>query len=50
MTINERIKIIRENEKLTQTTFGEKIGLKKSAVSQMEKGTSVNPRVIQLIW
>ena len=49
MTINERIKIIRENEKLTQTTFGEKIGLKKSAVSQMEKGTSVNPRVIQLI-
>ena len=49
MTINERIKIIRENEKLTQTTFGGKIGLKKSAVSQMEKGASVNPRVIQLI-
>lgn len=50
MTINERIKILRKNLKLTQVDFGEKIGLKKSASSYLEqKDAPVTPRVIQLI-
>ncbi len=50
MTINERIKFFRKELKLTQNEFGERVGLKKSAVSQIENGgTSANPRIIQLI-
>ena len=35
-TINNRIKIIRKNAKLTQTAFGERIGVTKNAVVNME--------------
>lgn len=50
MTINERLKLLRKELGLTQIEFGEKIGLKKSAASQVEKdGYSINPRLLQLI-
>ena len=49
MTINERIKQLRISLDLTQSDFGEKIGLKKSALSRIEKDVPVNPRVAQLI-
>ena len=50
MTINERIKFLRKSLSLTQVEFGEKIGLKKSASSKIEKdGEPINPRLIQLI-
>ena len=50
MTTNERIKFLRKELKLTQNVFGERVGLKKSAVSQIENGsTSANPRLVQLI-
>lgn len=50
MNTNERIKLLRKELGLTQNEFGEKIGLKKSAVSQIENGsTSSNPRIVQLI-
>lgn len=42
LTINERIKKIRSELNLTMDRFGEKIGLKKSAISHMESGKS-NP-------
>lgn len=40
MTQGERVKLIRRSEKinLTLEKFGEKIGIKKSAVSKIEKG------------
>ena len=50
MNANERIKLLRKELGLTQNEFGEKIGLKKSAISQIENGsTSSNPRIVQLI-
>lgn len=50
MNTNERIKFLRKELGLTQNEFGEKIGLKKSAISQIENGsTSSNPRIVQLI-
>ena len=40
MTENERVRLIRKSEKvnLTQEKFGERIGLKKNSVSQIESG------------
>ncbi len=50
MTINARIKSLRKEHNLTQSDFGEQIGLKKTGASRIEQdGESVNPRVIQLI-
>ena len=50
MTINERIKELRKKLGLTQIEFAEKIGLKKSAASWIEKnGSNVTPSNIQLI-
>lgn len=50
MTINERIKIIRKDLGLTQSDFGETIGLKKSAANQLEQeGYNVSAQSIQLI-
>lgn len=42
MTENQRVKQLRVEflKKMTQTEFGEKIGLKKSAVSHIESGAS----------
>lgn len=41
MTINERVKMLRKDLlKMTQDDFGERIGLKKSALSQIENGKS----------
>ena len=41
MTINQRIKHLRKDLlKLTQTEFGEKLGLGKAAISKMESNTS----------
>lgn len=42
LTINERIKKIRLDLNLTMEGFGQKIGLKKSAISHMESGKN-NP-------
>ncbi len=50
MSINERIKSLRKELKLTQAEFGERIGLKKTAASRIEQeGEPINPRVTQLI-
>ena len=50
MTINERIKTLRKSMSLNQTDFGEKIGIKVSQASYIEKaGNPVSPRIIQLI-
>ena len=38
MTINERVKEIRKAKSLTQEEFGEKIGVSRSAVTNIEKG------------
>ncbi len=38
MDTNERIKFLRKNLNLSQEAFGEKLGIKKSAVSKIEKG------------
>lgn len=48
--IKDRIKEVRTNLKLTQEDFGEKIGLSKSGISNIENGTrNVSPRHIKLI-
>ena len=40
MNIGERIRIVRKDKKLTQTEFGETIGLSTAGISLIEKGTS----------
>lgn len=48
--INGRIKLIRKDQSLNQQEFGDKIGLKQSAVSKMEQeGSSVIDQNIRLI-
>ena len=50
MTIGERIKAVRTDKKLTLEKFGEKIGIKKSSLSQIENGkVNVTDRVIKSI-
>ena len=50
MAISERIKELRKHLNLTQTEFGDKIGLKQNTVGQMESGSrSVTERTIILI-
>lgn len=50
MTIGERIKAVRTDKKLTLEKFGEKIGIKKSSLSQIENGkANVTDRVIKSI-
>ena len=50
MTINERIKLLRKELGLTKNEFGEKIGIKVSQASYIEKaGNPVTQRVVQLI-
>ena len=50
MTINERIRTLRKQKGLTQTELGDKIGLKKSAISKLESdGNSVTNQNIRLI-
>ena len=39
MTINDRVKEVRKNLNLSQEEFGNKIGLSKSGISNIEKGT-----------
>lgn len=46
MTINERIKEIRKSLDLTLDKFGERIGVKKAAVSRWENGDKVADRMI----
>lgn len=47
MEINERIKILRKELKISQEEFGKKLNLKKSAISKYEKGINkVNDRTI----
>jgi transcriptional regulator with XRE-family HTH domain len=45
--MNERIKELRKYLHLTQDEFGEKLGIKKSAVSKIEKGE--NGTTVQMI-
>ena len=40
MTENERVKELRKSLGLTQEKFGERVGLKKSAISQIESGVN----------
>ena len=48
MTIGERIKVVRVSEGLSLDKFGERIGLKKSTLSQIENGkANVTDRVIK---
>lgn len=50
MSINQRIKELRKNLKLNQNEFGDKIGLKNSAISKMEQeGSTVIDQNIRLI-
>ncbi len=50
MAISERIKELRKHLNLTQTEFGDKIGLKQNTVGQMESGSRrVTERTIILI-
>jgi len=50
LTIGERIKAVRTDKKLTLEKFGEKIGIKKSSLSQIENGkVNVTDRVIKSI-
>lgn len=50
MTINDRIKAVRKAQKLNQTEFGKKIGLKQMAVSNLEqKGNTVTEKNIIII-
>lgn len=46
MTINERIKEIRKSLDLTLDKFGERIGVKKAAVSRWENGDKIADRMI----
>lgn len=41
MNINERFKRIRKTLKITQSEFGDKIGLKQSTITQIEHGKSI---------
>lgn len=48
MTIGERVKVVRVSEGLSLDKFGERIGLKKSTLSQIENGkANVTDRVIK---
>ncbi len=38
MTVNERVKVIRNTEKLTMESFGEKLGVGRTAISNIENG------------
>jgi len=50
LEINEKIKAVRDSLSLTQTDFGNKIGLKQNTVVQLEKGQrAVTDRTIILI-
>ena len=50
MTVNERVKVVRENKGYTLKEFGARIGISDSAVSQIEKGRNrVSEQVILLI-
>lgn len=42
MTVNERMKEIRKDAKLTQTEFAKRVGISMSSISQMERG-KINP-------
>ena len=49
-SINERVRVLRKSLKLNQTEFGQRIGLKTSAVSKMEQdGRTVIDQNIRLI-
>ena len=50
MTVNERVKVVRETKGYTLKEFGSRIGISDSAVSQIEKGRNrVSEQVILLI-
>ena len=49
-TINERVKEVRKRLNLSQEEFGNRIGLSKSGISNIEKGTrNVTSKHIKLI-
>lgn len=47
-SIHERIKLIRQNQMMNQTTFAKRIGISQAALSNIEKGQS-NPAIETLI-
>lgn len=40
MNVNNRVKELRKKLNLSQESFGEKLGMKKSSISAIEKGTN----------
>lgn len=46
MTVNERIKELRKTLDMTLDKFGERIGVKKAAVSRWENGDNIADRMI----
>ena len=50
MTVNDRVKEIRQSEKLTLEKFGEKMGVSKGAISKIELGNrNVTEQMIKSI-
>lgn len=47
--MNERVKILRDTLKLTLEKFGERIGVKKAAVSRWENGDKIADRMVLAI-
>ena len=51
MNTNDRVKLLRNTLQLNQETFGEKLGIKKSAVSKIEKGeNNLKDQLAKLIF
>lgn len=50
MTANERIKVLRKTLKLSGEKFGETLGVKKNAISQIENGiNNLSPQMFKAI-
>jgi transcriptional regulator with XRE-family HTH domain len=50
MTINDRVRVLREKLKYTQTEFGKKIDVSQNYLSNIEKGyRPVTPKILKLI-
>lgn len=46
MNVNNRVKELRKKLNLSQESFGEKLGMKKSSISAIEKGTNALTNIV----
>ncbi|MCG4659570.1 helix-turn-helix transcriptional regulator [[Clostridium] innocuum] len=46
MNVNNRVKELRKKLNLSQESFGEKLGMKKSSISAIEKGTNTLTNIV----